>query len=138
MSTMARNNIRYYRKQRGMSQRELATKAEISYITVTNLERSGSQPSVRVRKAIAKVLDVDEESLCGFDSPFVPCTLAFPKDDGDYLCAYKAHPRAARFDYQVLHWSIALQQWSTNFSSAPVSQNAVKFWMEIPQLPYIL
>ena len=137
MSTMARNNIRYYRKQRGLSQKELAEKAKVCYVTITNLERSGSQPSVRVRKSIAEVLDVDEDSLCGFDSPFVPCTLAFPKDDGDYLCAYKVHPRSP-YEYQVLHWSIALKAWSTNFSSAPVSQNAVKFWMEIPQLPYIL
>ena len=134
---MTRNNIRYYRKQRGLSQKELAAKAGISYITVTNLERSGSQPSTRVRKAISKVLDVDEDSLCGFDSPFTPCSLYLPKEDGNYLCAYKVHPRSP-YEYQVLHWSIALKAWSTNFSSAPINGNTVKFWMEIPELPYII
>jgi len=134
---MAHNNIRYYRKRAGLSQEELADKAKISKCTVTNLERTGSQPSEKVRQKLAKVLSVDEEALCGFDSPFVSSAVSYPKVDGDYLCAYKVHPRA-KLEYQVLHYSTALRSWSTNYSSVPVGDTHVKFWMDIPDLPYLI
>lgn len=133
----ARNNIRYYRKRAGLTQQQLAKKAGVSPTTVSHLEQTGSQPNEKTKELLAEILKVPSEELCGYDSPFTACCVSLPKADGDYLCAYKVHPRA-KYETQVLHWSTALKEWSTNFSYAPVGRNAVKFWMDIPEIPYII
>lgn len=132
--TMARNNIRYFRKKKGLTQKKLAELSGVSFCTITNLERSGAQPSERVREFLSEALGVDEETLCGFDSPFTSCSVSLPKADGDYLCAYKVHPRSP-YEYQVLRYSEKLKAWSTNYSIAPINGNSVKWWMDIPDLP---
>lgn len=132
-----RNNVRYYRRKAGLTQTQLARKTGVSLTTITHIEQNLHQPSEKTKFLLAEVLKVPWEELCGYESPFTACCAALPKASGDYLCAYKVHPRSA-YEFQVLHWSTDLKAWSTNFSSAPIGQNAVKFWMDIPKLPYII
>lgn len=132
--TPARNNIRYYRKKAGLTQKELAKISGVSESTITNLERRGSQPSERVREFLADALHVDEEKLCGYDSPYVSCLAALPNADGDYLCAFKIHPRAP-FNFAVLHYSKRQKLWMAPAAGVILNSRNVKWWMDIPKLP---
>lgn len=55
--------IRYIRKQKGMSQLDLALEAEVNKNYISDLERGRRNPSILVLEKIAKALDVSLENL---------------------------------------------------------------------------
>lgn len=55
--------IRYLRKQKGMSQLDLALEAEINKNYISDLERGSRNPSLLILERIAKALDVSLENL---------------------------------------------------------------------------
>jgi transcriptional regulator with XRE-family HTH domain len=59
--------IQFFRKQRGLSQNELAEKANLSYTTISHLESTSAYGlSVIAIYRIAKALDVDPSQLLIF------------------------------------------------------------------------
>ena len=59
--------IQFLRKQRGLSQSELAEKSELSYATISHLESTSAYGlSVIAIYRIAKALDVDPSQLLMF------------------------------------------------------------------------
>ena len=55
--------IRYLRKQKGMSQLDLALEADINKNYISDLERGSRNPSLLILERIAKALDVSLEIL---------------------------------------------------------------------------
>ena len=55
--------IRYLRKQKGMSQLDLALEAEINKNYISDLERGSRNPSILILEKIAKALGVSLEIL---------------------------------------------------------------------------
>lgn len=55
--------IRYLRKQKGMSQLDLALEADINKNYISDLERGNRNPSLMILEKIAKALDVSLEIL---------------------------------------------------------------------------
>ena len=62
-------NIRYYRKQRGYSQEKLAEMADINDKLVGFYETGKRIPPVINLVAIAEVLEVTMDELCGINLP---------------------------------------------------------------------
>lgn len=58
-------NIAAARKRKGMSQKELADKVGIIYVTIGRYERGEIKPSIDVAKKIADALDVSLDYLVG-------------------------------------------------------------------------
>lgn len=56
-------NVRKYRKQRGMTQEQLALDTEMERSYVSDLERGTRNPSVRAVERLAKALDVQPHLL---------------------------------------------------------------------------
>jgi transcriptional regulator with XRE-family HTH domain len=56
-------NVRRYRKDRGMTQEQLALEAEMERSCVSDLERGTRNPSVRALDRLAKALDVEPHQL---------------------------------------------------------------------------
>lgn len=133
--TVAHNNLRYYRKKAGLTQTELADLAGVCVATISNLEKRGGQPSERVKEFLADALHVSEEDLCGYDSVYTSCSVALPPVEGDYLCAYKVHPRSP-YVFQVLHFNKKAMVWVSNTTTF-IQTNHVKWWTDIPRLPDI-
>lgn len=61
------NNIKYWREYHGISQRELARQANVSYTEMTNIENEHRTPNVYIAMDIAKVLKVPVEKLFSGD-----------------------------------------------------------------------
>lgn len=57
--------IAQLRDQKGWSQNELATKAEVSHVMIGKYERGDATPSLEVAKKIAHVLEVSLDYLVG-------------------------------------------------------------------------
>ena len=55
--------IRYLRKQKGMSQLDLALESDINKNYISDLERGSRNPSLLILERIAKALDVSLENL---------------------------------------------------------------------------
>ena len=55
--------IRYLRKQKGMSQLDLALEAEVNKNYISDLERGSRNPSILILEKIAKALGVSLENL---------------------------------------------------------------------------
>lgn len=55
--------IRKYRREKKMSQEELADKVGLHYTTISRIERGVSNPPVQTINKIAKVLRVDMSEL---------------------------------------------------------------------------
>ena len=55
--------IRYLRKQKGMSQLDLALEADINKNYISDLERGSRNPSILVLEKVAKALGVSLEIL---------------------------------------------------------------------------
>ena len=61
---MIGDNVKKFRKKKGLTQDELARKADIPYTTLTKLESNVvKNPSVQTVEKIAKALDVSIEEL---------------------------------------------------------------------------
>lgn len=63
MNATLENNIAALRKQRGLSQEELAEKAGVSRQAVSNWERGVAMPDVEMLNRLATLFDVDLSSL---------------------------------------------------------------------------
>lgn len=55
--------IRYLRKQKGMSQEDLALESEVNKNYISDLERGNRNPTVIILERIAVALDVDLSTL---------------------------------------------------------------------------
>lgn len=62
-------NIRYYRKQKGFTQQELAEKTEFTDKYISLLERDQRKPSTECLEKIADALSVSIEDLTSKNSP---------------------------------------------------------------------
>lgn len=58
-----KNSIKVERAKHDMSQDELAQRVEVSRLTIHSIERNKKKPSVELALKIAKVLDVQIESI---------------------------------------------------------------------------
>lgn len=67
---MFKTNIKQIRKEKGISQLELARRAKISPADVNQIENGKKYAFSGWRKRIAEVLDVDEEKLFLEESDF--------------------------------------------------------------------
>ena len=56
-------NVRDYRKKRGLEQRELALITELSGPTISNIERNVKMPSIKTLAKIARVLHCSVSDL---------------------------------------------------------------------------
>lgn len=59
------DNIKKYRKEKGLTQKNLAEKVNLSSQVISNIERNYSSVSAEDLAAIAKVLDVTPNQLLG-------------------------------------------------------------------------
>lgn len=75
-------NIKYYRKQKKMTQFELAERANISRSYLADVEGDRYNPSVDTLKAIADALQISTHLLLGED-PSIP-SWATSKDKRDF------------------------------------------------------
>ena len=57
--------IRYYRKQKGMTQQELADKLHISYVGISQYETGKRNPKLETMSRIADALDIPVKLLYG-------------------------------------------------------------------------
>ena len=55
---MFSKNLKYYRLRKGISKKDLAAKANISAMAITNYEQGNRKPSMEILKALAAALDV--------------------------------------------------------------------------------
>ncbi|MCD6462137.1 MAG: helix-turn-helix transcriptional regulator [Thermotogae bacterium] len=58
-----RVNVRRVRRERGLTQEELARKVGVSRQTIVNVEQGRYKPSILLALKIARVLDTDVETL---------------------------------------------------------------------------
>ena len=65
-------NIRKYRKAKGLTQTELAEKLRTTQFVITNYERGRNNPTSAKLPDIAKALDVPLEALYGISEKKVP------------------------------------------------------------------
>ncbi len=56
-------NVRHYRKQRGMTQEQLALETDMERSYVSDLERGTRNPSVRALGRLAKALEIEPHML---------------------------------------------------------------------------
>jgi len=63
MSSELMNRIKEVLKEQGRSQTWLADKIEKSYVVVTNYCNNNTQPSIKILRQIAYVLDIDVREL---------------------------------------------------------------------------
>lgn len=61
------NRIKEYRKSKGITQKELALRADIPYSTYSNYENNNREPNREQLQKIATALDVPLYELMGFD-----------------------------------------------------------------------
>lgn len=52
-------DLKAVRRERGLTQEQLAAKAQIARTVITNIEIGQARPSVETAKALAAVLDLD-------------------------------------------------------------------------------
>lgn len=58
-----KNPIKVWRKERGLTQVELAKRAKLSQSHLAEIERGRKEPSVSARRALAAALDVEPDDL---------------------------------------------------------------------------
>lgn len=58
-----KNNIRYFRLKKGLTQKKLAIKTNISRGYLISLEKGSKQPTISVAFEIAKILEQDIETI---------------------------------------------------------------------------
>lgn len=56
-------NVRYWRKQRGLSQEEFADRAHLHPTYVSGIESGHRNPTIKVMERIAAALDVEPAAL---------------------------------------------------------------------------
>lgn len=87
------NNIRYLRRQRGMSQDEFAARLGYkSYTTIQKWESGVSEPPIKIADAIAKMFNVDIADLVNADLTDVAPSA--PQISDEALQIARAYDRA--------------------------------------------
>lgn len=76
-------NIRFIRRQKGLTQFQLAEKANLSEATIKSIELSHSYPEEKTLSQITEALNVDVVKL------FMPLSTSI-KDKSDFLCQLKS------------------------------------------------
>ena len=56
-------NVKYYRKVKGLTQKDLATAVGVSHPRISVIEQGGGNPTLKTIEAIADALDVCTEKL---------------------------------------------------------------------------
>lgn len=94
-------NIRLFRKQKGMNQHELGAAMDVSAVSVSKWEREQTQPDIETLQKLADLFDTSIDELCGrppkpedaMDNMSVMCR-AFrqmkPEEQEKYLAVGKA------------------------------------------------
>lgn len=67
-----KDNIRRYRKERGMTQIQLAQAVGVNVYAVKCWESGKYEPTVKSLKELCKVFEVSANILCGLDEPSEP------------------------------------------------------------------
>ncbi|PBB07038.1 MULTISPECIES: helix-turn-helix transcriptional regulator [Salimicrobium] len=62
-----KNHIKYFRKEKNMTQQQLADKVSVSSRTIISLEKGKYNPSVLLAYKIAKIFDISIEELFTFE-----------------------------------------------------------------------
>ncbi len=57
-----KTRLRYWRLQRFLTQKELAKKASVAEVTISNIER-GSPPRISTMRALARALEIQPQEL---------------------------------------------------------------------------
>lgn len=58
-------NIRLFRKQKGMNQHELGAAMDVSAVSVSKWEREQTQPDIETLQKLADLFDTSIDELCG-------------------------------------------------------------------------
>ena len=100
------NNIRYLRKQHGMSQDEFAARLGYkSYTTIQKWESGVSEPPIKTADAIAKMFNVDITDLVNADlSAIVP---PMPQISVEALTIARAYDRADEKSQGLVKYALA-------------------------------
>lgn len=64
-----KNKVRYYRRIKDMTQKELAKKVGCSYVTINNIELNKVEPTAYIAGLISKALGVSFEKLFMIKDP---------------------------------------------------------------------
>lgn len=59
------DNIRNFRKQKGMNQHELGEKMDVSAVSVSKWERGQTQPDIETLQKMADLFDTTIDEICG-------------------------------------------------------------------------
>lgn len=62
-----KNHIKYFRKEKNMTQQQLADKVSVSSRTIISLEKGKYNPSVLLAYKIAKIFNISIEELFTFE-----------------------------------------------------------------------
>jgi transcriptional regulator with XRE-family HTH domain len=86
-------NIRLFRKQKGMNQHELGAAMDVSAVSVSKWEREQTQPDIETLQKLAPTLGVTLEWLVSGQGEAPPAELRVVPD-GDARPSLGAHPDA--------------------------------------------
>lgn len=68
MPNILGNNIKMYRKQKGINQKDLATKIGVSNVVLSRYESGVRTPDINIQNKIADILEVTLDELHGRES----------------------------------------------------------------------
>ncbi len=85
--------IRYYRKKKGMEQKQLAQMLGITGNAVTNWENGRSRPDIQTLPRLCEILNVSLYELMGLPDPYVQYTPDEQNMMTDYRALSEAHQK---------------------------------------------
>ena len=85
--------IRFYRKKKGMEQKQLAQMLGITGNAVTNWENGRSRPDIQTLPRLCEILDVSLYELMGLPDPYVQYTPDEQNMMTDYRALSEAHQK---------------------------------------------
>ncbi len=85
--------IRFYRKKKGMEQKQLAQMLGITGNAVTNWENGRSRPDIQTLPRLCEILNVSLYELLGLPDPYVQYTLDEQNMMTDYRTLSEAHQK---------------------------------------------
>ena len=88
--------IRYYRKKKGMEQKQLAQLLGITGNAVTNWENGRSRPDIQTLPRLCEILDISLYELLGLPDPYMRYTRNEQAVLADYRALSKAHQHFVR------------------------------------------
>ncbi len=85
--------IRYYRKKKGMEQKQLAQMLGITGNAVTNWENGRSRPDIQALPRLCEILNISLYELMGLQDPNIHCTPDEQNMITDYRALSEAHQK---------------------------------------------